>query len=104
MHDIIHFAPFFLRHKVNSGDMAEDQTRITVRLPDDSVEQLRSELPHFNTDAARFQFLVQFYFDFKESDAINMMLCCDGCCEKGTGPKDCQPETSTCHQSEEDGS
>lgn len=82
--------------------MAEDQTRITVRLPDDSVEQLRSELSHFNTDAARFQFLTQFYLDHKESEPMKIVMCCGDCCEDGTGPNDCQPEARTCEQAGED--
>jgi hypothetical protein len=80
--------------------MAEDQTRITVRLPDDSVEVLRSELPHFNTDAARFQFLTQFYLDQKKSEPMKIVMCCGDCCEEETGANDC--ETGTCEQSGED--
>lgn len=102
MHDVIHSVPLFLRHMVNSEDMAEGQTRITVRLPDDSVEQLRSELPHFNTDAARFQFLTQFYFDCKESEPARIVMCCGDCCEDGARSKDYQPETRPCEQDEED--
>ena len=44
----------------------DDTTQSTVRLPTETMEWLRSELSHFSTDAARFQFLVQFYADYKE--------------------------------------
>lgn len=44
----------------------DDVSQATVRLPAETMERLRSELAHFNTDSARFQFLVQFYFDYKE--------------------------------------
>ena len=44
----------------------DDTVQSTVRLPKERMEWLRSELSHFSTDAARFQFLVQFYADYKE--------------------------------------
>ena len=46
--------------------MADDRTRLTIRLPTHTVEELQDQLSHFNTDAARFQFLAQFYLDYKE--------------------------------------
>lgn len=44
----------------------DDISQSTVRLPTETMDHLRSELSHFSTDSARFQFLVQFYFDYKE--------------------------------------
>lgn len=44
--------------------------KITIRLPEDSLEQLRQELDNFNTETARFQYLVQLYFDWKELGAV----------------------------------
>ena len=59
--------------------MSEDDiTQSTVRLPTEKMEWLRSELSHFSTDAARFQFLVQFYSDYKEvghPQPVNYMIC-----------------------------
>lgn len=45
---------------------SDDSTRVTVRLPPDTLDQLREELDCFNTETARFQYLVQLYFDWKE--------------------------------------
>lgn len=44
--------------------------KVTIRLPEESLEQVRQELDNFNTDTARFQYLVQLYFDWKELGKI----------------------------------
>lgn len=44
--------------------------KVTIRLPEDSLAQLRQELDNFNTETARFQYLVQLYFDWKELGAV----------------------------------
>jgi hypothetical protein len=46
--------------------MGDDQTRLTIRAPSHKVEELRDELDSFNTDAARFQFLIHSYLDYKQ--------------------------------------
>lgn len=43
-----------------------DATRVTIRLPTDTLEQLRDDLDSFNTETARFRYLVQLYFDLKD--------------------------------------
>ena len=43
----------------------DDRVRSTVRLPPEAYDALCEELPSFSTDTARFQFLVQFYLDYK---------------------------------------
>jgi hypothetical protein len=43
----------------------DDRVRSTVRLPPEAYDALCKELPSFSTDTARFQFLVQFYLDYK---------------------------------------
>lgn len=45
---------------------SDDSTRVTIRLPEDTLAQLREELDSFNTETARFQYLVQLYFDWKD--------------------------------------
>lgn len=45
---------------------SDDSTRVTIRLPQDTLARLREELDSFNTETARFQYLVQLYFDWKE--------------------------------------
>jgi hypothetical protein len=59
--------------------MSDDRARVTVRLPHDAYEELCAELPSFSADTSRFQFLVQFYLDYKQL---------------GQGPG-CQCETTT---------
>ena len=44
----------------------DDRVRSTVRLPQDAYDALCAELPSFSTDTARYQFLVQFYLDYKQ--------------------------------------
>lgn len=44
----------------------DDRARITARMPQDVYDQLTTELSAFSTDTARFQFLVQFYLDYKD--------------------------------------
>lgn len=46
--------------------MSDDRARVTVRLPEDAYEELCAELPSFSADTSRFQFLVQFYLDYKQ--------------------------------------
>jgi hypothetical protein len=45
--------------------MSDDRARATVRLPQEAYDQLCRELTGFSTDTARFQFVVQFYLDYK---------------------------------------
>ena len=45
---------------------SDESTRVTIRLPDETLSRLREELDSFNTETARFQYLVQLYFDWKE--------------------------------------
>ena len=49
--------------------MSDDRKRVTVRLPQDAYDQLCAELSSFSTDTARFQFVVQFYLDYKAQGA-----------------------------------
>jgi hypothetical protein len=49
--------------------MPDDRKRVTVRLPQDAYDQLCAELSSFSTDTARFQFVVQFYLDYKAQGA-----------------------------------
>jgi hypothetical protein len=44
--------------------MSDERHRATVRMPPKAHDRLCEELPCFSTDTARFQYLVQFYFDF----------------------------------------
>jgi hypothetical protein len=46
--------------------MTDDRARITARLPQEEYDRLLDELSAFSTDTARFQFLVQFYLDYKD--------------------------------------
>lgn len=46
--------------------MPDDRERLTTRLQPEVYEQLCDELPSFDSDTARLQFLVQFYLDYKE--------------------------------------
>lgn len=46
--------------------MADDRARITARMPQEVYDRLSDELSAFSTDTARFQFLVQFYLDYKD--------------------------------------
>jgi hypothetical protein len=45
--------------------MSDDRKRVTARLPQEAYDQLCAELTSFSTDTARFQFVVQFYLDYK---------------------------------------
>jgi hypothetical protein len=55
--------------------MSDDRTRVTVRLPDDAYEELCGELPSFSADTSRFQFLVQFYLDYKQLEQVPSCQC-----------------------------
>ena len=55
--------------------MSDDRTRVTVRLPDDAYEELCAELPSFSADTSRFQFLVQFYLDYKQFEQVPSCQC-----------------------------
>ena len=55
--------------------MSDDRTRVTVRLPDDAYEELCDELPGFSADTSRFQFLVQFYLDYKQLEQVPSCQC-----------------------------
>lgn len=52
-------------HRRNPAGMADERARATVRMPEEAYQRLCNELPAFNTDTARFQFLIQFYFDYR---------------------------------------
>ena len=52
------------------GAMSDERTRATVRLPQEAYEQLCAELTGVSTDTARFQFVVQFYLDYKTQDHL----------------------------------
>jgi hypothetical protein len=56
----------FRIHSRNHISMSDDRARITARMPQEAYDQLRDELSAFSTDTARFQFLVQFYLDYKD--------------------------------------
>lgn len=45
---------------------SDESSRVTIRLPEETLDRLREELDSFNTETARFQYLVQLYFDWKE--------------------------------------
>jgi hypothetical protein len=51
-------------------DMADERARATVRLPQEAYDQLCRELTGFSTDTARFQFVVQFYLDYKAHEHL----------------------------------
>lgn len=44
----------------------DDRKRVTTRLSPDVYQELCDELPSFESDTARIQFLVQFYLDYKK--------------------------------------
>lgn len=46
--------------------MADDRARMSTRMPQEVYDRLCAELPAFSTDTARFQFLAQFYLDYKD--------------------------------------
>jgi hypothetical protein len=46
--------------------MSDERERVTTRLPPNVYEKLCDELPSFDSDTARLQFVVQFYLDYKE--------------------------------------
>jgi hypothetical protein len=50
--------------------MSDDRARATVRLSQESYDRLCAELSAFNTDTARFQFVVQFYLDYKQTGRL----------------------------------
>ena len=55
--------------------MSDDRARVTVRLPEDAYEELCEELPSFSADTSRFQFLVQFYLDYKQLGQVPRCQC-----------------------------
>lgn len=44
----------------------DDRKRVTTRFPQDIYQELCDELPCFDSDTARIQFLAQFYLDYKK--------------------------------------
>lgn len=50
--------------------MSDDRKRATVRLSQESYDRLCNELTTFSTDTARFQFVVQFYLDYKQTGRL----------------------------------
>ena len=52
----------------SGSDVSDDVARINMRIPQDKYEWLQEELDSFTSDTARFQYLVQFYSDYKEDD------------------------------------
>ena len=53
-----------------SGSEADDDVaRVNMRIPQGKYEWLQEELDSFTSDTGRFQYLIQFYSDHKESDA-----------------------------------
>jgi hypothetical protein len=69
--------------------MADDRARATVRLSQESYDRLCAELPAFHTDTSRFQFVVQFYLDYKQTGRVPRE--CDDCTgdsEKADAPTD----------------
>lgn len=59
--------------------MGDDRTRLTIRLPTHTVEELRDQLDNFNTEAARYQFLAQFYLDYKQLRGTPQPTLCSVC-------------------------
>lgn len=66
--------------------MADDRARATVRLSQESYDRLCAELSTFQTDTARFQFVVQFYLDYKQTGRVPREDNCTGDCEEGNAP------------------
>ena len=54
----------------SGSDVSDDVARINMRIPQDKYEWLQEELDSFTSDTARFQYLIQFYSDYKE-DSTN---------------------------------
>ena len=54
----------------SGSDVSDDVARITMRIPQDKYKWLQEELDSFTSDTARFQYLIQFYSDYKE-DSTN---------------------------------
>lgn len=52
----------------SGSDVSDDVARINMRIPQDKYEWLQEELDSFTSDTARFQYLIQFYSDYKEDD------------------------------------
>lgn len=77
-------SPIFSTGAIDAFAMSNDMTRLTVRLPSDSADRLRSDLSCFTTDAARIQFLVQFYFDYKDMDSRPLKVTMQPSCDDAT--------------------
>ena len=52
----------------SGSDVSDDVARINMRIPQEKYEWLQEELDSFTSDTARFQYLIQFYSDYKEDD------------------------------------
>ena len=52
----------------SGSDVSDDVARINMRIPQDKYEWLQEELDSFTSDTARFQYLIQFYSDYKEDN------------------------------------
>ena len=52
----------------SGSDVSDDVARINMRIPQDKYEWLQEELNSFTSDTARFQYLIQFYSDYKEDN------------------------------------
>ena len=52
----------------SGSNVSDDVARINMRIPQDKYEWLQEELDSFTSDTARFQYLIQFYSDYKEDN------------------------------------
>lgn len=70
-----------------------DTKRVMIRLPEETWNRLHGELDSFNTQTAMFQYLVQFYFDWKE---IQDQTLAEQACDDGEQPGSESGSTSPC--------
>ena len=52
----------------SGSNVSDDVARINMRIPQGKYEWLQEELDSFTSDTARFQYLIQFYSDYKEDN------------------------------------
>lgn len=71
----------------------DDTKRVMIRLPEETWARLNDELNSFNTQTAMFQYLVQFYFDWKD---IQDQMLAERAYDGGEQPSTGCESTSSC--------